>query len=243
MKAAKERGPKVKLKNSEVKKLFETSSLTKEGMDYAVEGLEKFIKQTGLTEDSMFKKALAIFSDVAERLGIINADGNWWSGAKQSSGFQKEQQGLANASVDKINVEKPVTFNFAVSNDSEFIKNYTVPDNKGKPGLVDGSTEEAMDKQLRAWLAKNNWKTGDDGIIYELNDKGKVKTDDSGKPVKADPEEFKSKIEDPATGFKAFAQKANSSLQISTQERDYATQRAVEKAPGPSQEAGQSFSG
>ena len=242
MKAAKERGKGPNLKTKELKKALETASLSKEGIDYAVEQVESVIAKFSLKENPLFNKVLSVFRDVAKFVGLAKEGDHSWSGEAPKSGYEKVQRGVAKASAEQISVEKSIDFTFAINPESKFQKKYTVEstgtDGQPKRVKVDDATESVMDDQLIAWFAKNKWKN-EDGFVYELNEKGQIKKDASGKPVKADPETVKSRISSEETGFKKFAQDANESLQMSVHSQDYVASKQEVITP----KAGQSMSG
>jgi hypothetical protein len=220
MKAKKESPLTHKVTEADLKKLMATSGSTAEGASYACQQFENYVKRAGAAAESIYKKAVDVVEKFAKYVGLAasGGDGREWSGKKPATAFQSIQQVLANECAHEIDVKDPIKFAFAVSDKAEFLKLFTAGGKK-----VDAQTQAGLDQQLTNWLAKNKWKNID-GVIHELNDKGKVKTDANGKPELADPAAIKKKMEDNNGGFKQFAEKAIPSLSLSVQERDYATQ-------------------
>lgn len=210
---------------------------TTEAAQYALKQFTSVLERAGVAGQAVYQKALSVFSDFAKYIGLANSGDDPWSGKTPPPRVEKVQRSLADMSADKLNIEKPIRFDFAIDPlTSRFVKAYSVDGADGAPIAVDKSTEQAMNKQLLAWLASDkNPKSknedeklrvqNDHGVLYAFDSKepDKIKKERDGKPVRADAEAMAKMFVDPQHGFAQFVQKANSSVQVTMHAHDYAT--------------------
>jgi hypothetical protein len=211
---------------------------TAEAANYLYEQFLALVKQAGLEGNPLYQKAVSVIGDFAKYVGLATSGGEPWSGKVPPTAFQNVQQGLAAASAAKINIEKPIRFDFAVSDASEFVKAYSVD---GKP--VDKVTEHAMNEQLLGWLASDKNPAsknqadkllvvnhGGTLYVFDEKDNDKIKKID-GKPVLADPAAINKMMVDPKYGFAAFVQKTNQAAKIDIHSHDYSVHHTAEQEP------------
>lgn len=198
----------------------------------------ELVKQAGLEGNPLYQKAVNVVTEFANYVGLATSGGDPWSGKVPPTAFQNVQQKLAAASAAEINIEKPIRFDFAVSDASEFVKAYSVD---GKP--VDKATEHAMNKQLLGWLASDKNPASKNqadkllminhgGTLYVFDEKAKdqIKTID-GKPVLADPAAINKMMVDPKHGFAAFVQQTNQAAKLDIHSHDYSVHHTAEQEP------------
>lgn len=83
---------------------------------------------------------------------------------------------------------------------------------------LDPKTVEALDKLFNAWLALNGI-ISKGGALYQADPKGQILLNRQGQQIKADPQQFKTLINDPINGFQAFV--AKKGIHIKTVQRDF----------------------
>ncbi len=211
---------------------------TAEAANYLYEQFATLVKQAGLEGNALYQKAVSVLSDFVKYVGLATSGGDPWSGKVPPTAFQNVQQGLAAASAAEISIEKPIRFDFAVSDASKFVKAYSVD---GKP--VDKDTERAMNEQLLAWFASDKnpasknqvdklQVVNHNGTLYAFDQKeaDKIKKI-GGKPVLADPAAINKMMVDPKYGFAEFVHKANQAAKIDIHSHDYSVHHTAEQEP------------
>jgi hypothetical protein len=83
---------------------------------------------------------------------------------------------------------------------------------------LDPQTIDALDKLFNAWLALNGI-ISKGGALYKADPKGQILLNPQGQSMKADPQQFKTLINDPTHGFQAFV--AKKGIHIKTVQRDF----------------------
>ncbi len=81
-------------------------------------------------------------------------------------------------------------------------------------------TVDALDKLFNAWLAEN-YMISKGGVIYEGTKDGRIKQDEKGEKVRANPETLRNKISNKDAGFAHYVQKHNKSIHITVQEQPF----------------------
>ena len=247
MKPMKERKAKGSLPNTKAVNDCMAVATTTEAAQYALKEFTSLLERAGVIGQAIYQKALSVFSDFVKHTGLSNSGGDPWSGKVPPTAFQNLQQGLANESAAKINVEKPIKFDFAISPASEFQRRAYSED--GTP--VDKSTEQAMNDQLLAWFASDKNPQSANaadklqvvslgGVLYQHDSKesDQIKKDKNGQPVPADAAAVEKVFLDSRHGFAQFVQKANSKAQVVVHAIDYAAQRPREPEQGAQIQAG-----
>ena len=187
-----------------------------ESADYLLTRLIEKLRSVGLLD-----KAHDLVEKVREFVDIVqqqhNLRGEPWSAdlACERTDFQNLQAKLAQEARESLTatISEPMKMDFALSDMSQFLRGYSVD---GKP--LDPALLDSCDKLFNAWLAENNL-LSKQGDIYEITDDGKIRLDENGLPVKADPAKFKQLFTDPAKGFQAYL--AKKSIQLTIQEHPY----------------------
>ena len=196
---------------------------TPEAAEHLHEVLRQRLKQEKVLEKS--GPLLDAVQKYAEYVRFKHENpGKAWSGDIQSvqmTDFEKWQTELARISGSEI-VELNVLLDFAVSDKSEFIRGYS---SEGQP--LQKASGAAMDVLFNAWLAGQQM-ISKDGVLYESTEKGEIKKDANGQPVKADPEVIKKLLSDEMKGFPNYAEQRKEGVKVTAQGHPY-TAPAQEK--------------
>ncbi|WP_133128650.1 hypothetical protein [Legionella nagasakiensis] len=188
---------------------------------YGYELFQARLQEAGvLDRSSKILEEMARFVYYREQQTKTSVDA--WLGERQLSTIQQFQFNLAAEAAHHIS-DKSITFDFAVSDAAELLRGYS---SNGQE--LDAETVEALDKLFNAWLVENNMMSKG-GVIYEMDEKGNVKKDTAGNPVKADAEKLKELIQDTHRGFEAYVHNKNDDVMVSTRQHAYPEQKVEEK--------------
>ena len=204
-------------KSDSIYKCMEVAT-TAPAATYFYNQFEQKLSDSGLKESSS-----AILTEVekfADLMSLSSASGDQaWSGQIQvASRFQRYQEHLAKEAVRQVDVHE-ITFDYAISDESEFIRGYSSDDQP-----LDTNQLNAMDNIFNAWLVENNMLCKN-GVVYEATEQGEIKHDDRNQPVKADSERLNNLIQDGSKGFGQYLQKKNDSIDLTIREQAYPTQQ------------------
>jgi hypothetical protein len=205
----KQRGSKgTLLPNSDaLTKLMELST-TPEAAIYLRDNYEKVLNQAKVFANDAVQRVWSTVSAFADFVsGKSNDDP--WSGKEPLTLFQSFQANLAKSAADVLS-EKEVTFDYSLSDTADLLRAYS----EGGELLNDDDIV-AMDKLFNSWLVSKDY-LSEGGVIYLSDKNGEVKEDSAGQPIRADASILKRQIEDDKTGFRAYVQERNESVQLST---------------------------
>jgi hypothetical protein len=198
-------------------------STTPEAADYLFDELTEVFKSAKSLAESVINSVMETVNDYVNYVKLAHAGGDEWGGKTPPSSFQNYQEGLA-AITAKIMRDKKVELDYAIGDDSQFLRGYT---SDGIP--LDEESITAMDKSFNAWLATNQlYSKG--GTIYESTPEGEIKMDGDN-PIKVKADDFRQLIQDPVKGFEKYMVKTNKSMQMSIYPQEY--QAAEEPSPSP----------
>lgn len=198
---------------------------TGESADYLLSQVEKRLKNAGSSAQSNYVGVLDTLHKLIQYVKSAFSGGDSWSGIAPLQGFQNFQNKLAEDSAAKIDAEKQIQFDFAVSDNANLVRAYST---NGE--LLDDVTTESIDNLLNAWLAKNQMvNTG--GVVYKASMNGKALQDSSGNLERADPLVLRSRMIDKEHGFESYIHKMNSEVKISANLRSYGEGQQAEQQP------------
>lgn len=83
---------------------------------------------------------------------------------------------------------------------------------------LDPKKIDALDKLFNAWLALNGV-ISKGGALYKADNTGQILQTPHGQPIKVDPIQFKTLINDPVHGFQAFV--AKKGIKITTVQQTF----------------------
>lgn len=204
--------------NSEAISKAMATSTTPEAADYLMTQIKEIFSRHKNLDESIVQNVMETVQDYVGYVKLANQSGDEWAGIVPRSGFQNYQEGLAAISA-KIIQDKSVELDYAISDDSQYLRGYS---SNGVP--LDTASSDAMDKCFNAWLAKNDlFSKG--GVIYASTSNGEIKME-GDKPVKANAEDFRKLIEDPQRGFGQYLSRTNKSVKLSMQSQSFQTSAA-----------------
>lgn len=170
------------------------------------------------------------YADVLSQKASEYAKGIWsglWEVKKEVSTAFNEERVREAASVLDASGTKDVVFDFAMNEESLFMRAYSEGD-----ALIEEDDQRftAMDGLLNSWFIENNManKTIPDkhdesrlaGMICETNH-GVLKLDRDGNPVKVPEKVFLERMLDKKTGFAQYLKQHTSLDQVAIQRQDY----------------------
>ncbi|AHE65947.1 hypothetical protein [Legionella oakridgensis] len=212
---------------------FMEVATTAEAAKYGFDQFKERLQEAGVyNSSSKILEEMARF--VYYREQQTKAAANPWSGEKLPTTIQQFQFNLATEAANQLSA-KSITFDFAVSNASELLRGYS---SNGQE--LDAATVDALDKLFNAWLVENNMMSKG-GVIYEMDEKGSIKKDSAGNPVKADADKLRELISNSAHGFEAYVHNKNAEVAISSRQHAYPEQKVEEQVAaeaGPASHSG-----
>jgi hypothetical protein len=196
---------------------------------YLSDGFDERIKAEKQENVPAFRDVSTLLKSNADNLAIVaDTDGEYWAAKKPllpSAALQQAYVEKASQALGQLKVN--VIFNFAVSDESEFVRGY---------GPADAPVQ-LLDDMFNAWLAEKRW----------VNN---VATDNEGRPhsfiynrategaeaSKVNPEGFRQAVMDEKTGFAAYVQQKSKALTLDARPNPFI-------APAPKEEATPSTGG
>ena len=175
-----------------------------------------------LTKAKMLDKYADILQKVEDfaqytKFKLLSNSQPWAGQTFSSTDFNNMQANIAidaakNLENMHIGTENNVVFDFAINNQSEFLRGYST---EGK--ALNNKSVESMDKLFSAWLAENNL-ISKDSSLYKSDKNGKIVSEE-GQNIKANAEEVKALISDPEKGFEKYL--SSKGIQVTTQQQQY----------------------
>ena len=187
---------------------------TADAAQYLYERFKDRVEQAKLGEKlATLVQEVSQFADYVVLQRTSNAK-PWTGDSNIPSGFENLQQNLAASVVQKVS-DEPITLDYAVSSDSQFIRGYS-----SEEGGLDEEKTASMDTLFNAWLVDNQM-INQDGVIYEVDKDGQIKVDSQGQPRRVDPDKLRALVRDPSDGFGAYVSAKQASVQITTRLQSY----------------------
>jgi hypothetical protein len=156
-----------------------------EGAKYLVTRFEEvLIKAKVLDQSKELMRSVDDFAKYTEYKLVSHAQP--WSGQSAiQSGFQNFHDNLAQdaaKNLDRLSGKerKRITFAFAIDENAQFLRGFFA---EGK--ALEANEVQSLDILFNAWLA-NQGIVSKGGALYEADQKGQIKTDNAGQPIKAD---------------------------------------------------------
>lgn len=184
-----------------------------EAAEYCYARVTEVFKAAKKLDKSIVSSVMETVSDYVDYVILAHSGGNEWAGKSPPSAFQNYQEGLATIAA-KIIHDKKVELDYAISDDSQFLRGYTSDGN-----ALDDESASAMDKSFNAWLASNElYSKG--GFIYKSPADGQMDMEEDD-PVKVNADEFRELIQDPNKGFEQYMRKTNKSVQMTMYRQEH----------------------
>lgn len=217
-----------------IKKAIEVANMP-EVAEYLHEQLKEIAAQLKLTDQ--IPTLLSDLKKYADRVAkAVGHKGDIWGGEFQAvSKFQNYQRALATQAAENIGTDH-ITMHYAIDEENaHFIRGYQGIDGNPPPE----STVNSMDTLFNAWLADNDM-ISRDGIIYEADEQGHIKKDETQGEVKAKADKIKQIIEK----LPAYVKNNNQSVEMEMKKHPFkAEQRDTAKTEATTQATGHGDSG
>lgn len=188
-------------------KLMELST-TPEAAVYLRDNYEIALKQAKVFANDAVQR---VWNTVSAFVDFVTgkSSNDPWSGKEPLTMFQSFQANLAKSAAEVLS-EKEVSFDYSLSDGADLLRAYS---EDGE--LLNDDETAAMDKLFNSWLVTKGY-LSKGGVIYQSDKNGEVKEDSAGQPMRADTSTLKRQIEDDKTGFRAYVEERNESVQLST---------------------------
>lgn len=161
---------------------------------------------TAAKKNEEFKELISKLESFVSQVEMqLMVDTGAWSGKETpSSTFHSYQSEIAEEAakiLGGIQISEKASsthkLSYAFDDSGHFVRGW---------GKLDSKATNALDKLFNAWLALNDI-VSKGGSLYQADNKGHILADAQGKEKLVDPVSFKSLIDDPARGFKFYADK------------------------------------
>ncbi|KTC85497.1 MULTISPECIES: hypothetical protein [Legionella] len=175
-----------------IENAMELARFNSETADYLVGSFKKSMFNLGKSMIERSKGMLKKLENFRDFVFLQNdSKGGAWAGKPVKTDFKNFQQNVADKAAEEFTtaVTNPVKIDFAVSNESEFIRGFSADGKK-----LSKDSAKPLDTLLKAFLAENDL-VDKKSVLYQANDKGVINQID-GVPQKADPQDARDTIED-----------------------------------------------
>jgi hypothetical protein len=219
---------RVPLKN-EIIAAMEVAKTTTDAADYL---RDQFIKV--LTDAKIVNESKDIIAKVDEFVKYVHyslaskADA-WLGQLGEPSDFKNMQRNMAenvstalDESIKDHHIKMPFKLDIAINDLSQLLRGYSSESKSLDPEVV-----ALLDKLFNAWLAENNI-VSKDGVLYQSEANGDIKTDSRGKPLIANHDHVKSLLMDSKKGLIQYFQSKGIEMEI--KQHPYPAQAAAKEA-------------
>lgn len=129
------------------------------------------------------------------------------------------------AIIEKENIlAEDLNHDIAISEQGEYMRAFST----GENNLVSPESTDALDTLFNHWLAEQGY-ISKESRIFEMDENGKIKLDEDGKPIAANKEDIEQKLTDPRVGFETYMKDKGARLTV--YERPYEKAKTQEAAP------------
>lgn len=137
---------------------------------------------------------------------LFKSKDNAWAGVIPDSNLNNFHAARAEIASEKLVSENinEIEIDFALSESSQLVRAFTLNDNP-----LDLDAQVSLDELMSGFFTKNNLyaEVTDTGtFLYEGDGKGLQRTDNNGRPIKADPEVVGKLLSDQDRGFQSYMQ-------------------------------------
>lgn len=200
---------------SEIISAMEVAKTTTDAAEYL---RDQFIKV--LTDAKMVNESEDIIAKVNEfvkyvHYSLASKTDAWLGQLGESSDFKNMQRNMADnissaldESIKDHDIKMPLKLDIAINDLSQLLRGYSSESKSLDPEIV-----AMLDKLFNAWLAENNI-VSKDGVLYQSEANGVIKTDSKGRPLIANHDQVKSLLTDNKKGLIQYFQTKGVEMEV-----------------------------
>ncbi len=186
-------------------------------LSYLYNRLVSIFDAAKMRTESIEENVLKPIAAYRDYIISANSGGDIWGGKAPPDAYLEFLLKDAVKAFDVVK-EKAIDFDFAISDDSEFVRRYAANGND-----LDSNASQAMDDIFNAWLAENKMFSRG-GVIYEG-------TPATQTPVRASAETLREKVVDKKSGVAAFVDTHYKSMKLNANQLEYPKREGPDSGP------------